>query len=115
MQRRMTRNVPWAVLALQLLLLGAYLTLVWLIARTPVVEVVLAYLLGVPTFVALTAVGALIVARAPGNRFGWLCAGLGISWMLQIVASGYSAYSFGVHRGDLPGSQVMLWLGSWMF
>jgi hypothetical protein len=87
------------------MLVAATLLLSWKIYRAPGVDLVTANLLAIPTFVALTAVGALIASRFPDNRFGWLSCGVGLLWTIGMVATSYTSYAFGVHDGDLPASR----------
>jgi hypothetical protein len=58
-------------------------------------------------------VGAVIVARQPRNRIGWLCCAFGLLVGLAAFAQDYAWYAL-VHRpGALPGGLAMGWLGSW--
>jgi hypothetical protein len=58
-------------------------------------------------------VGAVIVARQPRNRIGWLCCAIGLLIGPAAFAQEYAWYTL-VHRpGALPGGLAMGWLGSW--
>jgi hypothetical protein len=56
----------------------------------------------------LPTIGAVIVARQPRNRIGWLCCAVGF-----LVGQAFAWYAL-VHRpGRLPGGPAMGWLGNW--
>jgi uncharacterized membrane protein YhaH (DUF805 family) len=58
-------------------------------------------------------VGAVIVARQPRNRIGWLCCVVGLLIGPAFFAQAYAWYAL-VHRpGSLPGGLAMAWLGEW--
>jgi hypothetical protein len=62
---------------------------------------------------ACPTVGAVIVARQPGNRIGWLCCAVGLLVGPAFLAQAYAWYAL-VHRpGSLPGGLAMAWLGDW--
>jgi hypothetical protein len=57
--------------------------------------------------------GALIVARQPGNAIGWLYAAVGLSLSLTAgLAQSYAIYTLLVRPGALPGGNFALWLQS---
>jgi hypothetical protein len=58
-------------------------------------------------------VGAVIVARQPRNRIGWLCCVLGLLIGPAGFAQDYSRYTLVHQPGALPGGLAMGWLGSW--
>jgi energy-converting hydrogenase Eha subunit A len=58
-------------------------------------------------------VGAVIVARQPRNRIGWLCCAVGLLVGPASFAQAYAWYAL-VHRpASLPGGLAMAWLGEW--
>jgi hypothetical protein len=62
---------------------------------------------------AYPTVGAVIVARRPGNRIGWLCCTVGLLLGPAFFAQDYAWYAL-VHKpGSLPGGLAMGWLGLW--
>jgi hypothetical protein len=79
---------------------------------------------GVPQIVAVLAlavlvlafstVGALIVARRPGNGVGWILCAAGLSIALTTLASGYAAFSLAAPSG-LFGTQWAAWFAYWMW
>ena len=65
------------------------------------------------TWGAWPTIGAVIVARQPLNRIGWLCCGVGFLVGPAFFGQDYAWYAL-VHRpGSLPGGLAMGWLGSW--
>jgi hypothetical protein len=77
---------------------------------------------GAFTFVPFTAfvltfstVGALIVARQPGNPIGWLLVGCAVGDSLAGLTNGYSSYGLAARPGELPGVTLAAWASSWMF
>lgn len=114
-----TKRLPWALLALMLVMVAAHLLTTWLILRSPGIDIVRAYgfsnLLVIPSFVPLVALGALIAARRPDNSFGWLLIGIGFIWETYAFLDMYSVYAFGVRDGEIFGSQFAMWAGNWMF
>jgi hypothetical protein len=58
-------------------------------------------------------VGAVIVARQPRNRIGWLCCALGLLVGPAAFAQNYAWYTLVHLPGALPGGLAMGWLGSW--
>jgi hypothetical protein len=62
---------------------------------------------------AYPTVGAVIVARRPGNRIGWLCCTVGLLLGPAFFAQDYAWYAL-VHKpGSLPGGLALGWLGLW--
>ncbi|MGH2406750.1 MAG: hypothetical protein ACRDF7_01560 [Candidatus Limnocylindrales bacterium] len=70
---------------------------------------------GFPTIFALTfsTLGALILARRPGNVIGALFAIGAIESGLQVLASEYATYGLVAHPGSLPGPEIAAWTVSW--
>jgi hypothetical protein len=83
-----------------------------------------AILSGVPQIVAVLAlaalvlafstVGALIVARRPGNGVSWILCAAGLTTGLTTLASGYAAFSL-AGPGRLPGTEWTAWLAYWIW
>ena len=58
-------------------------------------------------------IGAVIVARQPRNRIGWLCCAVGFLLGPAFFGQDYAWYAL-IHRaGSLPGGLAMGWVGSW--
>jgi hypothetical protein len=110
-----TRQVraPWAVLAVTVALVGFPLGLAAVLGRPsseePWIQDLLFQLVPVPFAV----VGALIAARRPGHRIGWLLLGGTLS-----IAGALFAWSYTLHKLPdgtwLPGRVVVGWVGNWI-
>jgi len=61
---------------------------------------------------AFALVGALIVARRPGNRIGWVASGIGLSTALYEFGLGYGAFGSYVNP-SLPALGFVQWLEIW--
>jgi len=83
-----------------------------------------AVLLGVPQIVAVLAlaalvlafstVGALIVARRPGNAIGWILCAAGLTIGATTLASGYAVFSL-AGPSRLPGTEWAAWFAYWIW
>jgi hypothetical protein len=83
-----------------------------------------AVLLGVPQIVAVfplavlvlafSTVGALIVARLPGNPIGWILCAAGLSIGFTTLASGYAVFSLAA-SGPLLGTEWVAWFAYWIW
>jgi hypothetical protein len=62
---------------------------------------------------AYPTVGAVIVARQPRNRIGWLCCVVGLLVGPAFFAQAYAWYALVYRPGSLPGGLAMAWLGEW--
>ena len=62
---------------------------------------------------ACPTVGAVIVARQPRNRIGWLCCVVGLLIGPAIFAQAYAWYALVYRPGSLPSGLAMAWLGEW--
>jgi signal transduction histidine kinase len=61
---------------------------------------------------AFALVGALIVARRPGNRIGWVASGIGLLTAVYTFGLGYETFGTYVNR-SLPGLGFVNWLERW--
>ncbi len=68
----------------------------------------------VPALILAT-VGAILVARVPGNVIGWLLAVGGLAIALGEGASGLADYGLIAHPGSVPGAIWFAWLGQLMW
>jgi hypothetical protein len=71
-------------------------------------------------FTALFAVtfgtlGAILVARQPGNRIGWVFVAAGIVSGIQTLATEYASYGLLIQPGSLPGAEIAAWLDAWVW
>jgi hypothetical protein len=104
---------PWAIL---LVVVAQVAPKLWLFApsvsRLPLHEritEVLFVVLPVP----FATVGALIAARRPGHRIGWLLLVGALSISTAQLTWGYAVY--GLDKGALlPGAAVVGWVGNWI-
>jgi len=67
----------------------------------------------VVAFTAFMLVGALIVARRPGNPLGWVFSAAGLLTATGLLAQEYAEYSYLTKPGLLPGRIVAVWYTSW--
>jgi signal transduction histidine kinase len=72
------------------------------------------FTVGMTTFTA-GLLGALLVALRPRNPVGWSFLATGLGFMVGLFAEQYAAYGLLVHPGSLPGAEVALWVGYWIF
>jgi hypothetical protein len=61
---------------------------------------------------AFALVGAIIVARRPGHRIGWIMSGIGLAFAAQHLAATHAV--IGIER-DWPATGLSAWYGSWGF
>jgi len=64
-------------------------------------------------FTAFMVVGALIVARQPGNLVGWNFSAVGLLAATGVLAQEYSQYTFVTRPGSLPGGLFAAWILTW--
>jgi hypothetical protein len=62
---------------------------------------------------AYPTVGALILARKPYNRVGWLCCAVGFLLGPAFFGQDYAWYALIHQPGSVPGGWAMAWLGQW--
>jgi signal transduction histidine kinase len=67
------------------------------------------------TTLAAGLLGALLVALRPRNPVGWSFLATGLGFMVGLFAEQYAAYGLLTHPRSLPGAEVALWLGYWIF
>ena len=117
MSHRAASWLAWSVWALSLVFAVLSVPLYWSITPSVV-------LLGVPQIVAVfslavlvlafSTVGALIVARLPGNPIGWTLCAAGLSIGFTTLASGYAVYSLAAPEW-LPGTEWAAWFAYWIW
>jgi hypothetical protein len=106
-------RAPWAVLTVIVALVALPLWLALVLGRPtseePWIQDLLFQVLPLPFAV----VGALIAARRPGHRIGWLLLGGTLS-----IASALFSWSYALHELHdgtwLPGRAVIGWVGNWI-
>ena len=62
---------------------------------------------------AYPTVGAVIVARRPHNRIGWLCCMIGLLLGPAFFGQDYAWYALVHEQGAVPGGLAMAWVGLW--
>jgi len=60
-----------------------------------------------------TVVGAIVVARRPGNVIGWLFIAIGLFWALGSLGVEYSIYGAVTEPGAVPAPWLGAWFGEW--
>jgi hypothetical protein len=60
-------------------------------------------------FTAFMVVGAVIVARRPGNVIGWLFSAIGLLTATGTLALDYAEYAYVTRPGSLPGALLAAW------
>src|SRR5215204_6150750 len=117
MSPRISARLAWSVWALSVALAILSVPLYWSPSPSAV-------LLGVPQIVAVLAlaalvlafstVGALIVARRPGNAIGWILCAAGLTIGATTLASGYAVFSL-AGPSRLPGTEWAAWFAYWIW
>src|SRR5918995_3887218 len=114
---RISARLVWSVWTLSLAFALLSMPLYWSTSPSTV-------LLGVPQIVAVltlaalvlafSTVGALIVARRPGNRIGWVLCLAGFTIGATTLASGYATFSL-AGPSRLPGTEWAAWFAYWIW
>lgn len=65
-------------------------------------------------WLAFAVAGALILARLPRHRMGWLLAGVALLNALGLAVYAYAERAVVVAAGSLPASELALWLSNWV-
>jgi hypothetical protein len=117
MSPRISSALAWSVWALSAALALVSVPLYWSTSPSAV-------LLGVPQIVAVltlaalmlafSTVGALIMARRPDNRIGWVLCLAGLTIGATTLASGYAVFSL-AGPSRLPGTEWAAWLAYWIW
>jgi hypothetical protein len=55
-------------------------------------------------------VGAFVLARQPGNAFGWIFCGIGLLSAAELISSQYATYALLTRAGGLPGGPLAGWI-----
>jgi hypothetical protein len=118
MTRPTATRVAWSSWAVSLMLGLASVALLILTRATPIPRgavprgVNAAW--GLLLLAILATMGALIVARRPGNRIGWSFVAAGLGLALQAFATQYAIYALLTEPGALPGATWLAWISSWL-
>ncbi|MDX6688754.1 MAG: hypothetical protein QOG15_211 [Solirubrobacteraceae bacterium] len=62
-----------------------------------------------------TAIGAVVAARLPHNRVGWILLAIGIGLGFRQLFGAYGLFGNVSPSGPLPGDDIAAWLGEWTF
>ncbi len=65
--------------------------------------------------VTFATMGALIVARHPRNRVGWISCVVPLGLMLTFFSGEYATYALLTEPNSLPGGLLMAWLSEWIW
>ena len=117
MHTRTARAIAWVILALALLVATVGLWLValnWATPLPPGVSSVLSDVALILAFLPYAVVGALIVARRPANRIGWLFLVSGLLMGVGLTAFEYAIYGDLTDPGSLPGTSWALRTNQWI-
>jgi signal transduction histidine kinase len=117
MHTRTARVIAWSTLGITLLVATIGLWLVVMNRRTPLppgVSSVLSDAALILAFVPYAVVGALVVARQPANRIGWLFLVSGLLMSIGLTAFEYAIYGDLTNPGSLPGTSWALRTSQWI-
>jgi len=107
------RRLPWVILGLTIVLLGATLTLSDLIHSftSDAYFIVIAVVM----MIGYVTVGAFVASRLPDSPLGWLLMTTGFAFLLAAASEEYATYTLLTSPGGLPFGQVAVWLNNWIF
>jgi signal transduction histidine kinase len=112
MNQRTAARLAWSVWAIALLLAGVALAIVAI--DRPVFQLV-ENTIFVGIFVAMGAVGALIVGRHRRNSVGWILLAIAASAGLGFAGAEYAHHATVVDPGSLPGEAWAWWIGDFLW
>jgi hypothetical protein len=111
------RRLGWFLWAIALPFWAASVSLSILNRSTPTLEDQPPAALGLwfaLLFLSFSTVGALVVARQPGNAIGWILCALGLTGPLGGTADGYAVYGLATRPDSLPEAEIGAWLSGWL-
>lgn len=103
--------MAWAMVAVYVACLGLELPLS--VANGNIQHHLSFYLTLTLAFTAFMMVGAVIVARRPGNVIGWLFSAIGLLTATGTLALEYAEYAYVTRPGTLPGALLAAWYSWW--
>ena len=109
--RKRSARVAWSTVAIFVACIGVQIPLS--VANGNLqgqLSFILALLLA---FTAFMVVGAVIVARRPGNAIGWLFSAIGLLTATGTLALDYAEYAYVTRPGSLPGALLAAWYQWW--
>lgn len=113
MSRRAAGRLAWVLYGLAAVL--AVSTIVLALLNNTSVHDFVVYYAAVGPAVGLSSplLGALILARYPDNRVGWVLCALGLGLAAVLFGSEYARYTLLTRPGSLPGGPAVGWLYNW--
>ncbi len=114
MSRRTATWLAWSMCALSLVLTALSLLLLTLSLSYPNAHIFDFWLENTVTSPALSTAGAVIISQRPKNALGWLSCTIGLTIGLNHFTDEYVIYALLAQSGSLPGSEVAVWLTSWI-
>jgi hypothetical protein len=115
MSKRTATWLAWSMCALSLALTTLSLLLLTLSLSYPNAHIFDFWLENTVTSPALSTAGAVIVSQRPKNAIGWLSCTIGLTIGLNHFTDEYVIYALLAQSGSLPGSEVAVWLTSWIW
>ena len=107
------RRLPWVIVGLTVVLLGATLTLS--ILNDSFASDAYFIAIAVLMMIGYVTVGAFVASRLPGNPLGWLLITTGFAFLLAAACRGVRDVRAVTSPGALPFGQVAVWLSNWIF
>jgi signal transduction histidine kinase len=107
------RRLPWVILGLTIVLLGATLTLSNL--NHSFTSDAYFIVIAVVMMIGYVTVGAFVASRLPDSPLGWLLMTTGFAFLLAAASEEYATYTLLTSPGGLPFGQVAVWLNNWIF
>ena len=107
------RRLPWVILGLTIVLLGATLTLSDL--NHSFTSDAYFIVIAVVMMIGYVTVGAFVASRLPDSPLGWLLMTTGFAFLLAAASEEYATYTLLTSPGGLPFGQVAVWLNNWIF
>jgi hypothetical protein len=110
-KHRVASRVAWAMAAIFFACIGMQIPLS--VANDNLQRQLGFYLALLLGFMAFMVVGAVIVARRPGNAIGWLFSAIGLLTATGTLAVDYAEYAYVTRPGSLPGALLAAWYVWW--
>jgi signal transduction histidine kinase len=107
------RRLPWVILGLTIVLLGATLTLSDL--NHSFTSDAYFIVIAVVMMIGYVTVGAFVASRLPDSPLGWLLMTTGFAFLVAAASEEYATYTLLTSPGGLPFGQVAVWLNNWIF
>lgn len=114
MTNAVRRWLPWTLLALIVVI---YVAAILTASVAPLTEEESdpANMLWVFSFLGFGVVGALILARLPSHKLGWVLVAIPLMVGLTILTGSWSRYALITRDGELPLGRPAAWVAAWLF